>query len=145
MSSVEPAFGSTAGGSTLVLTGAGFNETAEVWLGGVSAEVVSVGPAELIVESPPASAAGLVNVQVSTSAETATLDEARYWADATGEVSLVGGVVRFNQVGGYWSDGAAPPVRPRSSSPSSPETTRPGSSSRTRWTAAGAARPSSTP
>jgi hypothetical protein len=64
ISSVSPTSGPTAGGTSVTITGSGFQAGAAVTIGGTSATVVSVAPSSITIVTP-AHAAGMVNVVVT--------------------------------------------------------------------------------
>ncbi|MFO0551114.1 MAG: IPT/TIG domain-containing protein [Polyangiaceae bacterium] len=67
VTSVEPRFGPTAGGTKVVLEGEGFPKNASVRFGGEAARTVLVkGPTRIEVTTPPTRTAGTVDVEVSS-------------------------------------------------------------------------------
>jgi hypothetical protein len=80
VSAVGPRAGSTAGGTSITITGSHFVAPATVHVGGLSAtQVVVVSPTQITAKTP-AHAAGAVNVQVFTSAGSNALSSADYYA-----------------------------------------------------------------
>ncbi|MGA9811443.1 MAG: IPT/TIG domain-containing protein, partial [Terriglobales bacterium] len=74
VTAITPNSGSTAGGTTVTITGTGFLTGAAVKLGGTSATSVAVVNSTSITASTPAHAAGAVSVQVTnTDAQSGTL------------------------------------------------------------------------
>jgi hypothetical protein len=66
VTSVAPDAGPTTGGNTVVIHGSGFGASPKVKFGGVSATVVSSNFTQITVTAPAASAAGRVDVHVTT-------------------------------------------------------------------------------
>jgi hypothetical protein len=73
VASISPNGGSTAGGTAVTITGSNFVAPASVTLGGTAALAVAVASATSITATTPAHAAGIVDVAVMSSAQTATL------------------------------------------------------------------------
>jgi len=106
LESVWPPYGTDAGGTELTLTGQGFVEPLEVYVGTGRATVRSVEPGTVVVESPAASSEGAVTINLATDAgSTQLVDAYTYWPDATGLASASGELVWFDVVGDYWGEG----------------------------------------
>jgi hypothetical protein len=74
ISAISPSAGSTKGGTAVSITGSGFSSGATVTIGGMAASVVAVQGSQTITASTPASsAAGAVDVVVTSAGRTATL------------------------------------------------------------------------
>jgi hypothetical protein len=101
---IEPSFGTDAGGTTVLLTGA-FGPNTTVELGGVPATVLSSTPTTLEVLTPAMPWTGQVDVEVHEGAQRDVLEDGfQYWADATGQTAATGAVATLEMVGGYWVD-----------------------------------------
>ena len=70
--SLTPTSGATAGGTSVVITGANFNSATAVSFGGTAVSSFSVDSATQITATVPAGSAGSVNVAVTTAGGTAT-------------------------------------------------------------------------
>jgi hypothetical protein len=74
ISAISPSAGSTKGGTAVSITGSGFSSGATVTIGGIAASVVAVQGSQAITATTPASsAAGAVDVMVTSGGRTATL------------------------------------------------------------------------
>ncbi len=101
---ITPAYGSTAGGTTITITGGPFDASADVFFGSEAAVVNTVNSGTLTVTLPASAAEGLVDVRVVTDeGEGQSADAFDYWADATGNYGTVGAVEWYDTVGTYWS------------------------------------------
>jgi hypothetical protein len=104
VSSVSPAYGTTAGGAEVVITGGPFDNTAAIRFGTAVATRISVSSNEIVVTTPRQSAEGQVDVSVETSSGSGTLTSGfTYYEDGTGKVGIVGSMDWFHTVGTYWS------------------------------------------
>jgi len=100
---VYPPYGTHIGGAEVVIEGGPFDVFTEVWLGDVSAEVLSSTEDELVVRVP-AMEVGVVDVVVERDgAEARVADGFRVWEDASGLVGLAGTVAIVDVVGDYWA------------------------------------------
>jgi len=63
---VSPASGTTAGGSTVAITGAGLGGATSVSFGGVAAKIISDSSTQIIASSPPGIRIGTVDITVTT-------------------------------------------------------------------------------
>lgn len=79
VSSINPNGGTTAGGTPVTITGAGFVAPATVTLGGTAATGVGVSSSTTITATTPAHAAGIVDVVVQSSGQTATLSSGYFY------------------------------------------------------------------
>jgi hypothetical protein len=76
VTAISPASGSTAGGTSVTLTGANFMGTTAVWFGSVAATSFTVNSAGQITAIAPAQAASTVDVTVVTGAGTSAISAA---------------------------------------------------------------------
>ena len=84
---VEPAHGSDAGGSTVVVSGTQMDAVTAVWFGDAEATIVSATEEAVTVTTPPGSP-GLVDVTIEAGVSTEVAAEAfTYWPDASGQMS----------------------------------------------------------
>jgi hypothetical protein len=101
---ISPAFGTTAGGSEVRITGRELADVHTVRIGGREATIVSTSATEIIARAPTASGAGWVAAEVESDTGLDQLARAfQYWQDGAG---LVGGQLtleRMKMVGGYWT------------------------------------------
>ena len=70
---VEPRFATLDGGQTLTITGSGFPETLNVFVGGVSSVVRRISDTRLEVTAPPRETPGLVAIRIESAALVATV------------------------------------------------------------------------
>jgi hypothetical protein len=104
--SVEPAYGSTAGGQVVTVNASPLDGQVSVSFGGEEATVVSIGGDEVVVEVP-AGVEGFADVEVTSDTGSGTLtDGFAYWEDAAGRTSAVGEIFWWDYRGGYWGAGA---------------------------------------
>lgn len=103
--SVFPPFGSTAGGSEIVVRGGPFDRFTEVWFGDEEGSVISADEGELRVVVPEVPVEGEVVLTVRSEG-TEAASTFRYWEDASGLVGLKGTLSFFDVVGDYWAEGA---------------------------------------
>lgn len=106
LDTIEPWFGSTAGGTDVLIKG-DFLDDVSVRFGGVEATVLSVDArqGEVRVRTPSQSNEGPVAVVVSSGNDSETADDGfTYFADGTGLVGMVGAIDWLDTVGGYWQD-----------------------------------------
>ncbi|QXH44848.1 autotransporter domain-containing protein [Pseudomonas xanthosomatis] len=89
LSNVSPNNGSTAGGTSVTLTGTNLTGATAVTIGGTAATSVTVVNATTITATTPAHAAGAVNVVVTTPGGTATLTNAYTYVTPTPTLSNV--------------------------------------------------------
>jgi len=95
VSTISPASGTTAGGTTVSITGTGFFAGATVSLGGTAATGVTVVSSTSITATVPAHAAGAVTVTVSnTDGQSGNLTNGYTYTSSSGG----GGTIRFVQV-----------------------------------------------
>ena len=94
VTSITPNTGTTAGGTSVTITGTGFTAGATVSLGGTAATAVNVVSSTSITATTPAHAAGAVSVVVTNSdAQSGTLTNGYTYTTSTG-----GGPITFVQV-----------------------------------------------
>jgi hypothetical protein len=104
---INPNYGTSAGGTTVEITGSDFDAGTEVLFGTAKATVIAAQPTTLIVETPTSTSTALVDISVSGSAGSATISEAfTYFQDSTGLAGAIGEISWFTYVGGYWSQPA---------------------------------------
>ena len=107
--SIEPVWGLTSGGTSVVLRGAGFDPSARVTFGDVEADVLQGFEDELTVRLPEVDAAGAVDVTIQSDTGSTVLPGAfRYLTDGQGLTSVVGYLEYSEHVGDYWSSTADP-------------------------------------
>ena len=87
--SITPAFGSTYGGTVVIIAGTNFNGATAVTIGGTAATSYTVDSPLQITATTPAHAAGIVNVAITTAGGTAT---------GTGEYTYVVPVPTFTNI-----------------------------------------------
>ena len=88
LASISPTSGSTAGGTSVTLTGTNFDSSCGGTFGGTAATALSVASATSISATTPAHAAGAVNVAVMCTAGSATLTGAFTYAAAVTIISV---------------------------------------------------------
>jgi hypothetical protein len=102
LASVDPDFGTDAGGTLVTLTGA-FDASTTVEFDGQAATVLSSTATTLEVEAPPSSVSGWVDVGVRSGTQVDGLADAwQYWPDASGDTAAHGIVAYVHLAGGYW-------------------------------------------
>lgn len=105
ITSIEPEYGTTAGGTEVTIHGTGFTTNTTVRFGGNEANNISVEATEIIVTTPSAVSEGKVGVSVeSSSNQDALNDSFSYFADQTGMVGIAGTFSSYKTVGGYWTN-----------------------------------------
>ncbi len=97
LASVSPSSGSTAGGTSVTLTGTGFTGTPAVTFGGVAATSVVVVNSTTITAVTPAGSAGTASVLVTTPGGTNAANALFTYDDA----SIYGNAVLFDSVSGH--------------------------------------------
>ena len=106
ITALTPDYGTTAGGTEVVITGGPFDSTARAWVGESEATVLSAAPAELRVRTGPSAETGAVAVEVETaSGQGRQTQRFTYWGDATGMAGAIGEVTLARRVGSYWEPG----------------------------------------
>lgn len=102
--SVEPGYGTTAGGVEVTIRGGPFDSATRVSFGGTLGTVTSTSSSQLRVVTPATSTEGEVDVVVTTSGGSGTLTSGfMYFEDGTGKAGVVGALYWVDQVGTYWS------------------------------------------
>ncbi len=103
VSTVDPPWGSTAGGQLVTITGGPFDSSAEVFFGGVRGTLATVSSSEISATSPPNASEGYVNVEVVTDTHYGKKNSAfNYWADGTGMQGVLGIISWLDYQGNYW-------------------------------------------
>lgn len=106
VTSLEPVYGLTDGGTSVSISGGPFAADAIVTFGDADARLRSWTETELLVEAPPVSSDGWVSVSVQTSQGAGSADRAyRYFDDGTDRTGLVGFVQFRHPVGTLASQG----------------------------------------
>lgn len=101
--SVDPEYGTTAGGEEITITGGPFDSSTGVWFGANAATVVSVTSSRIVVDAPAGNAEAEVDVRVRTDDGEGTLVSGyAYYEDGTGMTGVVGEIWWLDQVGTYW-------------------------------------------
>ncbi|MDP2314420.1 MAG: IPT/TIG domain-containing protein [Pseudomonadota bacterium] len=101
---VTPAYGTTVGGTQVVITGGPFDSSATIRFGTAVATRVSVSANEIVVQTPAQTAEGMVDVSVTTSDGTGALTSGfTYYEDGTDTYGLIGSMEWVHYVGSYWS------------------------------------------
>jgi len=109
VTSVTPAYGTTAGNAQVVIAGGPFDNSVSVRFGGSAATIDSVTASQIHLHTPSASVEGAVDVQVTTDAGSGTLTSGFYYLeDGTGKVGVLGAHSWYHFVGSYW--GNPPPT-----------------------------------
>lgn len=104
---VQPDYGTTRGGSEVVIAGGPFDRSAQVTFGGWPATVLTADTNALTVRTPEGSE-GTVDVSVTTDDANGVLrDGFTYWLDGTGKYSSYGLFYLMHYVGTYWTDAPA--------------------------------------
>jgi hypothetical protein len=103
LDAVDPAYGTTAGGTTVVLSGADFTPDVKVRIGG-SLATISALTETSITAVTPGGAEGATEVRVATAGGEAALEDAfTYYADGTGKIGVLGSLSYYHYLGTYWS------------------------------------------
>jgi hypothetical protein len=103
--SIEPYYGTTAGGDEVLIRASGFDEGASVRIGTVEAEVLSADPrrGEIKARTPRVDAEGPADVLVESGGGEGRLDDGfTYFADGTGLAGIAGAISWVDIVGNYW-------------------------------------------
>jgi len=100
---IQPAFGSTAGGDLLLISGSGFSDPITVEIAGQEVGLEEVTESGLSFYSPAVSGAGPVDVRVKYQDQEWLLDNAfTYFKDADGLATGVGVLQKIAFLGEYW-------------------------------------------
>lgn len=103
--SVDPPWGTDAGGSTVTITASPVGQGAVVRFGGTDGDVVSIEGDQIVVHTP-AGSPGLVDVEVQWGAKTGSMSDAfQYFPDGSGRVGAIGAVAWFHIVGDFLQTG----------------------------------------
>ncbi len=99
VTSVSPSFGSTAGGTSVTITGTGFASPATVTIGGVAATSVVVNSATSITCTTPAGTAGARDVVVTVSGQSSTGGTGLYTYTASGPLAALEAYLKAGNTG----------------------------------------------
>ena len=103
--SIEPDYGTNAGGTLVEIRGGPFNQNTQVKFGNSSGTIRQASQNLLLVETNSNSQEGLVDISVTNSNANGSEKSAfTFWSDATGMGGAYGEVAWFDLVGKYWSD-----------------------------------------
>jgi len=103
IATVNPPYGTTAGGSEVVIAGGPFDSSSVVYFGGEVAGVSSISGSSITAISPASDAEGIKSVAVITDTHGGKLDDAfEYFEDGTGMAGAIGSVFWYDYVGNYW-------------------------------------------
>jgi len=101
--SVEPNYGTTAGGETVVLGGGPFDASATVRFGSASATLQDWASDQLTVRSPSVSSEGYVDVIVATDSGSGRSEGGfHYFEDGAGQAGVIGEIALWNLLGDFW-------------------------------------------
>lgn len=100
---VDPAYGSTAGGTNVTIVGGPFDGSTTVTFGGATAAILSSSSGTLEVRTPSIAAEDTVDVVVTTAGGSDT-DSFTYFEDGAGLAAAVGEVTYVEYLGGYWNN-----------------------------------------
>lgn len=103
ITSISPPYGTTAGGSSVVIQGGPFDSSALVYFGEEVAGVSNISGSSITAITPSVSAEGTRNVSVVTDTHGGKLKDAfDYYEDGTGLAGAIGAVFWYDYVGNYW-------------------------------------------
>jgi len=103
--SLEPAYGTTAGGTEVVLVAAPLGSEVEVRFDGELAVVEQVGDGQVVVRTPPGEDEGYVDVEIEAGDHYTFVHHGfHYFADGEGQTGALGSLVWHHYVGDYWLD-----------------------------------------
>ena len=103
ITNVNPSYGTSAGGTSVTISGGPFDNSARVFFGGAEANIVNTNTNSLEVNTP-AGAEGTVDIEISTDSGSGQMSNAfDYWLDGTGLTGVVGHFSWYHMVGNYWS------------------------------------------
>ena len=113
INSLSPAWGTTAGGDEITLTGGEFNSSTEITFDGEPADVRSRSSDEIVVETPSydgvPDAIGKAEVEVAANnddgSDGVADDPFTYYLDGTGKAGAIGAIEWYHYNGGYWTGG----------------------------------------
>lgn len=106
ITSIDPEEGPVAGGTEVTITGTGFQNGAEVKIGGVTCTIVSITPTQIVCTTG-AHSAGAVNVKVTNPDEQEDIATGAYTYNAGGGNPEPGSVVKFNKTVYFGGDSSA--------------------------------------
>jgi len=105
--SVDPAWGSNGGGTSVTIAGGPFDQTAKVYFVGAATKQGNVGivsQSQITATVPASTDVGFVDVKVVTDTSSGTATSAfQYWADGSGKNGMIGGIEWYHYVGSYWN------------------------------------------
>ena len=105
LDAVSPGYAHTGGGTELSLVGGPFDDTVEVEVGGVPADILSVEKDRLVIASPALDEVGYTEVVVRSVEGEALLDGAiRVFEDGRGLAGSFGALEWYELQGGYWTE-----------------------------------------
>ncbi len=103
ITSVSPPYGSTAGGSQVVIQGGPFDSSAVVYFGGEVAGISSISGGSITAITPAVAEEGTRSVSVITDTHGGKLkDSFDYYQDGTGLAGAIGSIFWYDYVGNYW-------------------------------------------
>ncbi|MFT5683118.1 MAG: hypothetical protein ACI8RZ_004045 [Myxococcota bacterium] len=105
---VSPPYGTTAGGSQVVIEGGPFDSSAVVYFGDEAAGISSINGGSITAITPPADEESTKSVTVITDTHGGKLKDAfDYFEDGTGLAGAVGSIFWYDYVGNYWGGTSA--------------------------------------
>lgn len=105
ISSIDPYWGSNAGGQAVTIKGGPFDNSAKVVFGTKEATVQSVNSTTINVVTPQTSDIGYVTLKITMDSDNVSSSNAYYFFDdGQGLVGTHGLYTWYDYVGGYWSD-----------------------------------------
>jgi hypothetical protein len=108
VASIDPTYGTNAGGTTVLVEGGPFNSSAQVQFGADPGIVINVSTNSIRVATPTSNSTGEVDVTVTTNQGQGTLEDAyTFYSDATGIPATIGEISWVTFLGNYWSDGTS--------------------------------------
>ncbi len=105
VTSVDPIYGTSLGGTRVTVRGTRFDSATTVKFGTRNAQIVSQTPTEIVVTTPSQSSGGTVDVAAQNQDGTGKLAGAfTYFDDGTGKIGIIGEFYWFDYVGVGWSN-----------------------------------------
>ena len=105
---VTPPYGTTAGGSEVIIDGGPFDGSAVVYFGDEVAGISSISGSSITVITPEVDAESTRSVTVITDTHGGKLKDAfDYYQDGTGLAGAIGSIFMYDFVGNYWKGGGA--------------------------------------
>ena len=103
ITSISPAYGSTAGGSSVVIQGGPFDSSALVYFGEEVAGISNISGSSITAITPASAEEITKSVSVVTDTHGGKLKDAfDYYQDGTGLAGAIGSVFWYDYVGNYW-------------------------------------------